>query len=414
MSRLPDLSLGAAGPRRRSGPRRRLRPRPVGPGGGRAARPGPPRDRVRRRHRGPPGGALRRRRGRHGAGLVAARRPARRAPPLASRPRRCTPSTCSSPAACCSSPSRWRSTARRCSATWRGLLAGKVPRPLAYALAVVRLLAWPLAPAARGDVAGALLVDPGLGLRRGQRAGRRRRPLAGGGARALRPRRRSGCASRWRWRRRSGRWTASSPGASTASCSPISERSCSLAPDDPAVLQFLADFQRRLGDPDAARALYRRVHQAEPDNSDVLIDLGAYHFIKRDYGSAIRYFSDAAALRPDNALAYFNLSQAYSESYHFTESRRALEPGAADRLPPGSASGCATRRASASRPSTAASRAPRDPPRPARRAARRRRAVAPCAWCAAARPCSAVFALAIAALAAGARPPAPHQRRRRG
>ena len=98
----------------------------------------------------------------------------------------------------------------------------------------------------------------------------------------------------------------------------------SLAPDDPAVLQLLADFQRRLGDPDAARALYRRVQQAEPANSDVLIDLGAYHFIKRDYGSAIRYFSDAAALRPDNALAYFNLSQAYAESYHFTESRRAL------------------------------------------------------------------------------------------
>ena len=98
----------------------------------------------------------------------------------------------------------------------------------------------------------------------------------------------------------------------------------SLAPDDPAVLQFLADFQRRLGDPDAARALYQRVHQAEPNNADVLIDLGAYHFLKRDYASAIRYFSDAAELRPQSALAYFNLSQAYSESYHFTESRRAL------------------------------------------------------------------------------------------
>ena len=98
----------------------------------------------------------------------------------------------------------------------------------------------------------------------------------------------------------------------------------SVAPGDPAVVQLFADFQRRLGDPDAAHALYRQVQQAEPDNVDVLLDLGAYHFFKRDYGSAIRYFSDAAAARPDSAAAYFNLSQAYSESYHFTELRRAL------------------------------------------------------------------------------------------
>jgi tetratricopeptide (TPR) repeat protein len=99
----------------------------------------------------------------------------------------------------------------------------------------------------------------------------------------------------------------------------------SLLPEAPAVLELQADLQRRLGDPEAARALYRRVQQAEPDNADVLLDLGAYYFYKRDYGGAIRYFREAGAARPGNAAAFFALSQAYSESYHFTESRRALE-----------------------------------------------------------------------------------------
>ena len=95
-------------------------------------------------------------------------------------------------------------------------------------------------------------------------------------------------------------------------------------PDDPAVFQLLADLQRRLGDPEAARALYHKVQELEPDNSDVLLDLGAYYFTKRDYGNAVRYFHDAAS-RSGSAAAYFDLSQAYSESYHFTESRQALD-----------------------------------------------------------------------------------------
>lgn len=106
----------------------------------------------------------------------------------------------------------------------------------------------------------------------------------------------------------------------------------SLAPDSPPVLQLFADLQRRLGDWETARSLYRRVREVEPANSDVLLDLGAYYFFKRDYGTAIRYFRQATTAAPDSAAAYYNLSQAYSESYLFDDSRRALDQ--AQRLAP--------------------------------------------------------------------------------
>ena len=64
--------------------------------------------------------------------------------------------------------------------------------------------------------------------------------------------------------------------------------------------------------------------EKEPENTAALLNLGAYFFLKGDFGNAIQNFQKVATVDPGNAAAQFNLSQAYSESYLFDESKRAL------------------------------------------------------------------------------------------
>ena len=98
----------------------------------------------------------------------------------------------------------------------------------------------------------------------------------------------------------------------------------SLFPESPAVRQLTADVHRRLGDWAGARRLYQEVHEAEPENAEALIGLGGYYFYQGDYGTAVRYFRRAVTVDPDSAAAYFDLSQAFSQQYHFGESSSAL------------------------------------------------------------------------------------------
>ncbi|HSN85551.1 MAG TPA: tetratricopeptide repeat protein [Thermoanaerobaculia bacterium] len=98
----------------------------------------------------------------------------------------------------------------------------------------------------------------------------------------------------------------------------------SLLPESVAVKHFLADVHRSLGQWELARSLYRQVLEAEPENAPALLNLGTYFFLKGDFGSAIQSFQKVTAADPQNAAAQFNLSQAYSESYLFDESRSAL------------------------------------------------------------------------------------------
>lgn len=99
----------------------------------------------------------------------------------------------------------------------------------------------------------------------------------------------------------------------------------SMLPESPAVKHFLADLHRLLGQWDQAQFLYQQVLAAEPERAGVLLDVGAYYFYTGDFGTAVDYFHRAVEAEPDNAAAYFNLSQAYSEQYYFDESRQALE-----------------------------------------------------------------------------------------
>ncbi len=98
----------------------------------------------------------------------------------------------------------------------------------------------------------------------------------------------------------------------------------SVLPDSVAVKHLLADVHRSLGQWDLARSLYRQVLEEEPENTSALINLGAYSFLKGDFGGAIQSFQKAAAADPGNAAVQYNLSQAYSESYLFDEQKIAL------------------------------------------------------------------------------------------
>lgn len=98
-----------------------------------------------------------------------------------------------------------------------------------------------------------------------------------------------------------------------------------LLPESPAVKHLLADVHRSLNQWEVARSLYRQVLEKEPENTAALMNLGAYFFLKGDFGNAIQNFQKVATIEPSNAAAQFNLSQAYSESYLFDEMKRAAE-----------------------------------------------------------------------------------------
>lgn len=98
----------------------------------------------------------------------------------------------------------------------------------------------------------------------------------------------------------------------------------SALPDDPDVLELVADVHRTLGQWDIARPLYRQTLAREGSVATALVNLGADAFRKGDFAAANNYFQRAAESGPPSAAAWYNLSLSYSESYAFDESRDSL------------------------------------------------------------------------------------------
>lgn len=99
-------------------------------------------------------------------------------------------------------------------------------------------------------------------------------------------------------------------------------------PEEPAVDHFIADLHLRLGQWEEARRHYQRVLEAEPENVSALVNLGAYYYYREDLGDAVEYLRRAAetesAGRAERAAAWFDLSQAYTDSNLFDEQREAF------------------------------------------------------------------------------------------
>jgi tetratricopeptide (TPR) repeat protein len=98
----------------------------------------------------------------------------------------------------------------------------------------------------------------------------------------------------------------------------------SLLPESTPVKHFLADVHRSLNQWELAHSLYLQVLESEPQNTAAEMNIGAYAFLKGDFGTAIQHFQKVSAADATSAAAQFNLSQAYSESYLFDESRKSL------------------------------------------------------------------------------------------
>jgi tetratricopeptide (TPR) repeat protein len=97
----------------------------------------------------------------------------------------------------------------------------------------------------------------------------------------------------------------------------------SQLPESVAVKQLIADLHRSLNQWDLARSLYAQVLDSEPKNTAALVDLGVYSFLKGEFSDAIEMFKKATEVDRRSAVGWFNLSQAYSESYVFEERDRA-------------------------------------------------------------------------------------------
>ncbi len=97
-----------------------------------------------------------------------------------------------------------------------------------------------------------------------------------------------------------------------------------VMPTDPTALELLGDVHRTLDQWELARAHYRQVLEAEPQNVAALLNFGAYSFRKGDFALANEYFQRAARIEPPPAAAFYNLSLSFSDSYQFEESKQAL------------------------------------------------------------------------------------------
>ncbi len=101
-----------------------------------------------------------------------------------------------------------------------------------------------------------------------------------------------------------------------------------LLSEHPSTRELAADLHRRFGQWEHARSLYTALIETEAlrgsDSAAALNNLGVYHHRRKDYGTAVNYFRQASQYDPNMAEAFFNLAQAYSQLYKFSDSNLAM------------------------------------------------------------------------------------------
>ncbi len=101
-----------------------------------------------------------------------------------------------------------------------------------------------------------------------------------------------------------------------------------LMSEHPSTRELAADLHRRFGQWEHARSLYTALIETEAlhgsDSAAARNNLGVYHHRRKDYGTAVNYFRQASQYDQDMAEAFFNLAQAYSQLYKFSDSNLAM------------------------------------------------------------------------------------------
>ena len=93
------------------------------------------------------------------------------------------------------------------------------------------------------------------------------------------------------------------------------------------VNELVADLHRKFGQWEHARLIYHGLIEDDPESKIVapaLNNIGVYHHRKGDYGTAVNYFTEAIRAAPTLTEAHYNLSQAHTENFSFTEAHQAL------------------------------------------------------------------------------------------
>ena len=75
----------------------------------------------------------------------------------------------------------------------------------------------------------------------------------------------------------------------------------------------------------SAANLYRTLIRMQPDNLEVIVNLGNYHFHQGELGVAIEIYRAALQLHSDCTEAWYNLGNALDESHRFSEAVHAFE-----------------------------------------------------------------------------------------
>ena len=101
-----------------------------------------------------------------------------------------------------------------------------------------------------------------------------------------------------------------------------------LLSDHPVTREMTADLHRQFGQWEHARSLYTTLIETHElrgsDSAGALNNLGVYHHRRKDYGTAVNYFRQATQYDPNLTEGFFNLAQAYSQLFKFSDSNLAM------------------------------------------------------------------------------------------
>lgn len=101
----------------------------------------------------------------------------------------------------------------------------------------------------------------------------------------------------------------------------------SRAGENPVVTELIADLHRSLGQWEHARLMYNALvgdDVTAPTAAPALNNLGVYHYLKQDYGTAIQIFQEASTADPTLAEPYYNASAAHGRLFDFPAQHDAL------------------------------------------------------------------------------------------